>query len=1022
MTPDQAQPMVVLVHLAIDAMVCLPSHADHRQTSIPSLGAPSFVLALPDPFHTLPMLALVLSLVQSCMPVPPANGVWVVTCGSSTPFASELVRPSHAGSWGLCRTARTEAAALGVRCADAGAKAVRSIPNRADVLSRAIEAELALRNDSMYTPRLMTARPSASDQKWTTCKMTQLLTGGTGGLGLLTAGWLAEISYQPHLVLVSRSGVLPVSDSVRLSSGVARVAVERCDAAEPSETRRLMAWMRRSLPPLRGVWHTAGVLADGLLAVQDTRNLHRVFGAKACGAVNLQGISAAELLASCVLFSSVAGLVGGGGQANYAAANTFLDALAVSRKAQGRNASSVEWGPWAEVGMASGGAIRSRMSAMGLGLIDPWQGLAALEATLAAAQPAVVAFWLARWEVMLKPGSRSPSLLQDLAPRAAAAPAATVQIAAPIATVKLSEVLTIVQNQTGDTIDADAPLMDAGLDSLGAVELRNQLQVLSGSGIELSNTLVFDHPTARQLANLFEHSARPTARPLPAALTRAVDLSEVLEMIRRTAGSEIDADSPLMEAGLDSLGAVELRNLLDQATGAGAQLPNTLIFDHPTARGLDKFFQSLSRPRVAGAAMRRVGVVGGHGASRSVTIPSLSAVLPARVTGSQSVQHMMLCAIDTVTKAPAARWDSPYDFEEVVIARMNHGGFMHGSQLFDHSAFGIGSAEVAVMNPLQRLLLEHSYQTLHACGERRSSLLSSTTAVFVGAWAGDYERVIMSTGKGRSIYALSADAAAVMVGRLSFILGLQGPCTPMDTACSASLVACHGALRAIQLAECDASVIGGVNMMFTSSFGSLMAMAGMTSAAGRSFTFDKRADGYARGEAVTMGTMIVPNEDGVQCKFELCGSAVRQDGKSASLTAPSGQAQQALLHGALSDAACEPDELTLHQAHGTGTGLGDPIETGSLAAAVLSVRTPAAASLRSGGVKASIGHAEPGAAMTGTAAPHDRARGRCSHGKRAAARASTRTCRGQLVAVAAAACLSASQRLTWLRRGQLRAL
>ena len=107
------------------------------------------------------------------------------------------------------------------------------------------------------------------------------------------------------------------------------------------------------------------------------------------------------LLDACVLFSSVTSLIGGGGQANYASANACLDALATCRRAHGCNATSVQWGPWADVGMASSDAVSARMSAGGLGLIDAWQGEAALKASLRPRQPAIFAFWLVRWDITL---------------------------------------------------------------------------------------------------------------------------------------------------------------------------------------------------------------------------------------------------------------------------------------------------------------------------------------------------------------------------------------------------------------------------------------------------------------------------------------------------------------------------------------------------------------------------------------------------------------------------------------------
>lgn len=202
--------------------------------------------------------------------------------------------------------------------------------------------------------------------------------------------------------------------------------------------------------------------------------------------------------------------------------------------------------------------------------------------------------------------------------------------------------------------------------------------------------------------------------------------------------------------------------------------------------------------------------------------------------------------------------------------------------------------------------------------------------------------------------------ASIAAGRLSYTLGLHGPCVTYDTACSAALAAGHAALRALQLAECAVGLVLGVTLMLAPSIGTNCAVAGMTSARGRSHTFDKRADGYARSEACGGVALRPCGEDrGV---LGLLGSAVRQDGRSASLTAPNGLAQQSLLVAALHDANTSVDMLALNEVHGTGTALGDPIEVGSLVVAVLSAREVA---LAVGGVKANIGHAEPAAGMTG---------------------------------------------------------
>ena len=211
-------------------------------------------------------------------------------------------------------------------------------------------------------------------------------------------------------------------------------------------------------------------------------------------------------------------------------------------------------------------------------------------------------------------------------------------------------------------------------------------------------------------------------------------------------------------------------------------------------------------------------------------------------------------------------------------------------------------------------------------------------------------------------YAATGAFHAIASGRLSYVLGLQGPCVGYDTACSAHLVATHGGLRAWQLDESSISLVMGVNVMLTPDVTWQLATAGMTSVRGRSHTFDARADGYARGEACAV--FVLQADDICQLRVNLSGSAVRQDGKTASLTAPSGQSQRGLVLSSLADANATRDALRHIEAHGTGTALGDPIEMGSLhAAAVKGRRHPEALTI--GSVKANAGHAEPSAGGTG---------------------------------------------------------
>jgi len=207
----------------------------------------------------------------------------------------------------------------------------------------------------------------------------------------------------------------------------------------------------------------------------------------------------------CVLFSSVAGLLGGPGQANYAAANSCLDSGAASRRHQGQAGLSIQWGPWAEIGMAAQLEAVQRRS-FGLEWFSPAQGLAALQAALSITSIPVVAMFSMNW----LPGTHeTPAFLSYVSPSPPPPPPGRFLHPEPArdtepagSSISVGTINELAARAAARPIDADTPLMEAGIDSLGAVELRNSLQRAVGDEPMLPTTLVFDHPTTRQLAAL----------------------------------------------------------------------------------------------------------------------------------------------------------------------------------------------------------------------------------------------------------------------------------------------------------------------------------------------------------------------------------------------------------------------------------------------------------------------------------------------------------------------------------------
>ena len=190
------------------------------------------------------------------------------------------------------------------------------------------------------------------------------------------------------------------------------------------------------------------------------------------------------------------------------------------------------------------------------------------------------------------------------------------------------------------------------------------------------------------------------------------------------------------------------------------------------------------------------------------------------------------------------------------------------------------------MDPQQRFVLEGGYEALHNARLDRAAILTSLTGVFAGVTFLEFDQELQSSPAGSTVYAATGSGMSIISGRLSYVLGLHGPCLSIDTACSAALAACHAASKALQKRECSRAVVGAVNLMLSQTSSSRFAVAGMTSPHGRSHTFDQRADGYSRVEACC-GVALGLQQNA--CLTLLRGSCVRQDGRSASLTAPNGQ-------------------------------------------------------------------------------------------------------------------------------------
>lgn len=357
--------------------------------------------------------------------------------------------------------------------------------------------------------------------------------------------------------------------------------------------------------------------------------------------------------------------------------------------------------------------------------------------------------------------------------------------------------------------------------------------------------------------------------------------------------------------------------------------------------------------------------------SEPIAVIGMGLRFPGGVNSPEAYWSLLRNGIDAIQDIPADRWDmhALYDADPNTPGKMytRGGGFLEKIDQFDPAFFGISPREAVSMDPQQRLLLEVTWEALERAGQSPEKLVGSQTGVFIGIANSDYGRMVWADSSGMDMYAATGTTFSVASGRLSYILGLQGPSVSLDTACSSSLVAVHLAVQSLRSGETNLALVGGSNLMLTPEGHITFSKGQVMAFDDRCKTFDAAADGYVRGEGC--GMIVLKRLSDAQAHGDnilalILGSGVNQDGRSSGLTAPNGPSQEAVLRSALENAGITPDLVGYVEAHGTGTPLGDPIEVQALAA-VLGEGHDKQYPLLIGSVKTNFGHLEAAAGIAG---------------------------------------------------------
>ncbi|BBB92541.1 MAG TPA: non-ribosomal peptide synthetase [Methylomusa anaerophila] len=752
-----------------------------------------------------------------------------------------------------------------------------------------------------------------------------LITGGTGALGLIFAEEIVRKVQSAALILTGRSPLTKDKQAKlrELEQMGAKILIKQVDVTQKAAVDDLFQTIKKDFGRLDGIIHGAGVISDNYIIKKSQQELQTVLAPKVTGLVNLDQASKNMPLDFFILLSSGSGVVGNPGQADYAAANAFMDAyaryrnaLVMAKQRQGQTL-AIDWPLWKDGGMRVD-AKTEKMLGRNTGMIamDTSTGMQALYRIITAGKEQVI--------VMVGEVAK----LKRSFLSAAATTVPTINIMPEVSQPEIdisnleykiladfSQVVSTLLKVRVEDIDVNTEFTEYGFDSIALTEFANVLN--QKYSLDLNPTIFFEYATLKKLTKYVLEKYQSSI---------GIHFTKKREQLfaKPTAKKDIGTHHHAQFKRTSTL----VKSQIDSKTEPVAIVGMSGLF--PMAKNLNEFWESLA---------------GGK---------------------------------DCITEVPNDRWDWREYYgdpeKEANKTKVKWGGFIEGVDEFDPLFFGISPREAEVMDPQQRLMMTYIWKAIEDAGYSAQSLSGTQTAIFVGTTSSTYSLLLAKANINIEGYSFTGLVPSVGPNRMSYFLNVHGPSEPIETACSSSLVAIHRAVCALNDGACEMAIAGGVHIMLTPEAHISFSKAGMLCEDGRCKTFSDKANGYVRGEGVGMlflKKLKDAEEAGDHIYGVILGTAENHGGRANSLTAPNPKAQAEVLKAAYIKANIDPRSVSYVEAHGTGTELGDPIEINGLKTAFkelyrLTGDTEVSnAHCGLGSVKTNIGHLELASGVAG---------------------------------------------------------